>query len=233
MDTEDKFNQVDFVPPRTYLFERSGYVSARIYTMPPGYSATSCSESSTQPLIVDNSPSFNPFRRWSKSSQGYEEITDRGPASYFLKHHKRVWTLYEGAGPKDAPYTSRPILTAEGEKFLKTSSTYTELEGERRKATMFKLKGPGGDPWWSVTRTMDDFDGVRYKWKNSFGDSLYCVRSEDDVLVAHFHRTKFSLKKMGDFEVKEPVPPELLHLLFGACMVKYVVDKDRRDSSSG
>ncbi|KAG8905651.1 hypothetical protein FRB99_008492 [Tulasnella sp. 403] len=229
MDTGEKFNKADFVPPRIYRFEWSGYASARIYTMPIGYSATFSSESSAQPLIVDNSPSFNPFHRWSKSSKGYEEITDMGPASYFLKHHKRVWTLYEGAGPKDAPYTSRPILTAEGEKFLKTSSTYTELEGERRKATMFKLKGPGGDP----TRTMDDFDGVRYKWKNSIGDSLYCVRSGDDVLVAHFHRTKFSLAKMGDFEVKEPVSPELLHLLFGACMVKYVVDKERRDSSKG
>ncbi|KAG8895179.1 hypothetical protein FRB99_000715 [Tulasnella sp. 403] len=230
MGTTEKLNDTNITPPRTYRFERSGHASARIYAMPTGYSITSCSKSTTQPPIADNSPSLSPFRRWGNAPKGYEEIKDRGPTSYFLKHHKNVWTLYEGVGIKDAPDISRPILKAEGEKPFRTSSRYTELKGERRKAAMFKLKGRGGNPWWSVNRTMDDFDGVRYKWKTSFGDSLDCIRSDDGVLVAHFHRSKFSHKKMGEFEVKEPVSPELLHLLFGACMVKYMVDKERRES---
>ncbi|KAG8905649.1 hypothetical protein FRB99_008490 [Tulasnella sp. 403] len=228
--------QPALIPPRTYIFERYWFSSARVYIQSPeqnqqpltGTYSNSSYRGSQQGLISDDLPSFNPFK-WCTTIVAREvgNMTDdsRGPPAYCLLSRGGRYMLYDGPGPS-GPGSSREVLDIKTERCWNTTSTYTEVEGQHRETSMSK------EVWWSTNRVMKDFDGAPYKWTSSWFDDLDCVRT-DGIPFAHFQKAKFALWKMGELEVKQPVSPELLYLLLGACMVKFREDEKRRHRSSG
>ncbi|KAG8900755.1 hypothetical protein FRB99_005769 [Tulasnella sp. 403] len=202
------------VPPRAYLFERAGFHSARITPLGEkfdidGLSAVERASSADLPpaYALSDEKARELSKYTSRESDADTAVSDDAivvpTGGWLLKHKAGVFTLYEGV-PEGAEKTlegAKALMQIDEEGCWRPSSTYTECGGTSRQAQMYKASGPGGDPWYSVNRTMKDFEGNTYKWKTTcLTDDLTLLKSDGSVL-AYFNRKKLSLSTMvSDFE---------------------------------
>ncbi|KAG8908370.1 hypothetical protein FRB99_007298 [Tulasnella sp. 403] len=225
-------SQERIISPTAYVFERVGFCSARITERAAqlvGPSLTAASQ--TYDAKVDDSKSDpgSPFDEDDDSVKDDGHVPD-GTGGYLLKRKKRTYTLYDNSVANESLQTATAIIKVDLPPPFFFTTTFTEVEGAKRQATMYKMDGPEPNAWYSTSRTLVDFDGVTYKWNNKmFVDDLTLVRS-DGVVVAHFKRKHFSFNRgvLGTFETKIPVSESLLRLLFCSCLRKYQEDYNRR-----
>lgn len=147
-------------PPNTYLLERDGQ-SARVFLLP-------AVESTPAPPAEQPYRSLDPLRllRKSQDATGYLPLEDtRVPAFYIHSEGGRSYALYDG---EDARNETRKLMDIRPEsseiapsappvhvahitlELFDATSTYTEVQGAKRETTMYKAKGPGGNPWYSL-----------------------------------------------------------------------------------
>ncbi|KAG8895181.1 hypothetical protein FRB99_000717 [Tulasnella sp. 403] len=198
------------VPPRAYLFERAGFHSARITPLGEkfsldGLSAVERASSADLPpaYTVSDEKASELSKYTSRGSEAISAASDDAivvpTGGWLLKHKAGMFTLYESV-PEGAEKTlegAKALMQVdeEGELLCPSPlSTYTECGGTGRQAQMYKASGPGGDSWYSVNRTMKDFEGNTYKWKTAcLTDDLTLLKSDGSVL-AYFDRKMLSLR---------------------------------------
>ncbi|KAG8943586.1 hypothetical protein FRC04_002815 [Tulasnella sp. 424] len=239
------------VPPQTYLYARDG-PSARIWALSEeearNRSRKTINElgnslSTAATVIAESTP--NPFKPKSRDNADFQRIEtgsnlgprlesgERGPADFYVQFSKEGpkdnYILWEGAGPQSEAFpNSKRLMDIKPESVLGNTSTYIDAEEpEGRAARMDKADSS----WFSVNRTMEDFDGMQYTWKTDLMDNLKCIRS-DGTEMAYFHRTKFAWIEIGLLDVKKPTTKPLLHLLLSAALMKYQQYRKRRGSES-
>ncbi|KIO26569.1 hypothetical protein M407DRAFT_243676 [Tulasnella calospora MUT 4182] len=173
--------------------------------------------------------------------QGATSSDGQTPDYYLFRSGVGDCILYEGAGPQKKKKSSstvnvsepRKLMEFKGEGLFGTEAFFNEVGGSGRQARMYKAKDVPAeerDAWYNISRTLDDFNGVRYKWDTSGAISghLSLIRMSDGAVVAYFRRTFFSWKEVGHPEVTETMSPEPFHPVPSSFYAKYTVDKRRR-----
>lgn len=117
------------------------------------------------------------------------------------------------------------IIDFEIEAWFGTTSTFTKTDDLAKRALLWKANGL--NPWWSSQRTLDDFDNVRYSCNTAAcSGTITLTRLSDDSIMARFILpNKFIWGVLGTLQVLEPVPEDLLELIFCAIYVKYLRDE--------
>ncbi|KAG9007802.1 hypothetical protein FRB93_007193 [Tulasnella sp. JGI-2019a] len=170
----------------------------------------------------------------------------RGDQAYHIRHLKwssKSFKLFEGSSPPasaegsrekggDGVETGRRLMDIQQEGCCDCRSTYTinaNANANTQIAVMNKFKGEGGESFWSVNRSFNDFDGVHYKVQTGWFYDLTITRAEDKMVIARFERTKCAIHEIGKLIILAPVTPSLLHLLLCTTFMKYLKDKARRE----
>ncbi|KAG9040854.1 hypothetical protein FS837_013003 [Tulasnella sp. UAMH 9824] len=237
------------IPPAAYRLVSDGCKNIRVFAVP---SDSEKLEALKAPLPSTPDPTM------AKESMEYdsddsaksptETMVEQSTASdgqtpdyYIFRSGHGDCILYEGAGPQKKKNSSssvnvgepRKLMEFKGESVFGTESTFSEVGGTGRQARMYKAKDAPAeerDAWYSIKRTLDDFNGIRYKWdiSGALSGHLSLIRMSDGAVVAQFRRTIFSWKEVGFLEVTESMSPELLYLVLSSFYTKYIVDRRRR-----
>ncbi|KAG8979249.1 hypothetical protein FRB94_008843 [Tulasnella sp. JGI-2019a] len=247
----EKFKNHVISSPQTYLFEWSndgcgfGRKNADVVqlhqpTTPELQNATSVA-SATSALVQDVKPysTFSKVLSRSKSGDATAAAIRGDPVYHFrhLKWNSKTLELFEGPSPApvegreksgDGTETRRKLMDIQGEGCWGCTSTFADPENTNANIIMGKHKGEGGEPFWSVNRSFDDYSGAHYKISTSFFDDLTITRTQDKVVVARFVRTKFSMHEIGKLTILVPVTPSFLRLLLCTTYMKYLQDRTRR-----
>ncbi|KAG8950453.1 hypothetical protein FRC04_007468 [Tulasnella sp. 424] len=114
------------------------------------------------------------------------------PPAFFVKRQGfRPYSLYAGREPpKDHPDEGK-LMDVSDEGWFKTDSFYTEAGGLARTARMYKLKEDekDRDSWYSSNRTLEDFEGNKFKFDTTvLMNNLTIIRLSDGATVATFKR---------------------------------------------
>ncbi|KAG8904519.1 hypothetical protein FRC01_008693 [Tulasnella sp. 417] len=236
------------VPPATYHYIRSGWWgSARIVTAPPDESPSNRNQE-TSPLISDVSePACNPFTTLCERLGCYFGITDvsdppsDSPTHWIQRKGVKTFTLVEGPGDRPESRDGEGTIDFEIEGKLtwakKILVVWDDIDLYQDKGTFPAGAVVEGQRPKSVVehRTLDDFDNVRYSCHTAFctGD-ITLTRLLDNTVIARFIRArfKFTWGLIAMLQILEPVPEELLDLIFCAIYAKYLLDEERRRSSS-
>ncbi|KIO26579.1 hypothetical protein M407DRAFT_243681 [Tulasnella calospora MUT 4182] len=235
-----------FIPPATYQLQRDGWGSnARIWALSPS-SSLNYSQRTSSSLITDDSPTFNPiaamFRRSASDSKdalgggefpGFHVIDPvvTPPTHCIRKVTGRTYALYEGPGDHDEYSHARKVMDFQTEACFGTTSTYTQTDGASQHAIMQQVKGL--NPWWSIQRTLDDYEGVSYSCRTDHwtGD-ITLTRLFDQTIIAKFIRAKFTWTGIGMLHILEPLQQDLLDLVLSSIYIKYLCDRERKERSS-
>ncbi|KAG9013598.1 hypothetical protein FRB94_001703 [Tulasnella sp. JGI-2019a] len=187
------------------------------------------------------SPSTDDKPEGEMSTQTTAAAAIRGDQVYHVRHLKwssKSYELFEGPSPPpvsdegsgeksgDGGETGRKLMDIQQEGCWDCKSTYTNADAKT--TVMSKFKGEGGEPFWSVNRSFNDFDGVHYKIQTGWFDDLTITRTEDKMVIARFDRTKFTIHEIGKLTILAPVTPSFLHLLLSTTFMKYLQDRTRR-----
>ncbi|KIO26568.1 hypothetical protein M407DRAFT_200080 [Tulasnella calospora MUT 4182] len=154
------------------------------------------------------------------------------PPAFFIKRQGfRPYALYEGREPPKEHLDEGKLLDLSDEGWVKTDSYYTEAGGLARTARMYKMKDEdkNRNSWFSSDRTLEDFQGNKYKFDTTVVmNHLTIINLSDNTTVATFKRPVAGVTHQGTLEIQQPVTLEFLHLLLGACYIKYLTDQRRR-----
>ncbi|KAG9019128.1 hypothetical protein FRB90_006196 [Tulasnella sp. 427] len=154
------------------------------------------------------------------------------PPAFFVKRQGfRPYALYEGREPPKEHIDEGKLLDISDEGWFKTDSFYTEAGGLARTARMYKMKDDdqNRNSWFSRDRTLEDFQGTKYKVDTTvLRNHLTIIRLSDNVTIASFKRPLAGVTHQGTIEIHQPVTMDFLHLLLGACYIKYLTDQRRR-----
>ncbi|KAG8908617.1 hypothetical protein FRB99_004905 [Tulasnella sp. 403] len=190
-------NEEKVVPPRTYVFERVGSCSARITERVDGSTGAigPSSPASPEKAVGDmNATDAGVDIADDQLDRDDEQVPD-GTGGYFLKRKKLTYTLYDNSKANESLETATALIKVDLPPLWSFTVAFTEVAGAKRQATMYKMGGPEPHAWYSINRTLVDFDGVVYTWKNKvFVDDLTLLRS-DGVVVAHFDRRRFAFNR--------------------------------------
>ncbi|KAG8920824.1 hypothetical protein FRC01_000573 [Tulasnella sp. 417] len=238
------------VPPQAYLYARDG-PHARIWALSDeearNHSRKTLDElgnslGTLTSVIAESTP--NPFKAKNRDHADFQRIEagsngprlesgERGPPDFYVQfsndNSSNTYILWEGAGPQSESFpNSRRLIDVKPESVIGNTSVYTDAEEpEGRTARMDKAE----NSWFSINRTLEDFDGMQYVWKTDLMDNLKCMRS-DGMEMAYFHRTKFAWIEIGLLDIKQPAARPLCHLLLSAALMKYQQYRKRRGSES-
>ncbi|KAG8919121.1 hypothetical protein FRC01_001471 [Tulasnella sp. 417] len=154
------------------------------------------------------------------------------PPAFFVKRQGfRPYALYEGREPPKEHADEGKLLDMSDEGWIKTDSYYTEAGGLARTARMYKMKDDdkNRNSWFSSNRTLEDFQGNKYKLDTTvLMNNLTITNLSDNSIVATFKRPVAGVAHQGTLEIQQPITVEFLHLLLGACYIKYLTDQRRR-----
>ncbi|KAG8922742.1 hypothetical protein FRC00_007090 [Tulasnella sp. 408] len=176
------------------------------------------------------------------------------PPAFFIKRRGlRPYALYEGPEPPKKHRDEGKLLDFSDEGgigafrkvfgllttaavmgfigWIKTNSYYTEAGGLARTARMYKMKDDekNRNAWYSSDRTLEDFQGNRYKFDTSIMmNNLTIINLSDNTTIATFKRPIAGITHQGTLEIQQPITLEFLHLLLGACYIKYLTDQRSR-----
>lgn len=230
------------VPPATYHYRYEGWGSTvHIWNVPLDTSA-----SKKNSFWADgDSPTCNPFATLLRSLGGYSEggefsggdIDGLGakdlfatPPSHFIRRTGWRWyALSEGPPDQSESDDDKRVIDFQTESWWGATSVYNKTDDPSRHGVMFQAT------WFSIQRTLDDFDGVRYSCKTSWcSGNITLTRLSDDVVIARLilPRFRFDWRLLGMLQVVEPVSQDLLHLILSAIYIKYIVDRERRRNSN-
>ncbi|KAG9040855.1 hypothetical protein FS837_013004 [Tulasnella sp. UAMH 9824] len=154
------------------------------------------------------------------------------PPAFFIKRQGfRPYALYEGREPPKEHVDEGKLLDISDEGWVKTDSYYTEAGGLARTARMYKMKDDdkNRNSWFSSARTLEDFQGNKYKFDTTvLMNNLTIINLSDNSTIATFKRPIAGVNHQGTLEIQQPITLEFLHLLLGACYIKYLTDQRRR-----
>ncbi|KAG8908373.1 hypothetical protein FRB99_007301 [Tulasnella sp. 403] len=225
-------SQEKVISPTVFALERVGLGSARITERTAqqiGRSLPATPQPNDAKIVDGKEDPSSPIDSDDDSGKDDDHVPD-GTGGYFLKRKKPTYTLYDNSSANQSLETATPLIKVDLPPPFFFTTTFTEVGGARRQATMYKMDGPEPNAWYSASRNLVGFDGVTYKWNNKmFVDDVTLVRS-DGVVVAQFNRRKYSDKRgvVGTLGTKIPVPESLLQLILCACIRKAREDHARR-----
>ncbi|KAG8908372.1 hypothetical protein FRB99_007300 [Tulasnella sp. 403] len=160
--------QEEVISPTAYVFERVGFCSARItergaHLIGPSLPATP--QPNDAKVDEGKEDPGSPIDEDDDSVKDDGHVPD-GTGGYLLKRKKRTYTLYDNSVANEFLQTATAIIKVDLPPPFFFTTTFTEVEGAKRQATMYKMDGPEPNAWYSASRTLVDFDGVTYKWNN-------------------------------------------------------------------
>ncbi|KAG9013585.1 hypothetical protein FRB94_001690 [Tulasnella sp. JGI-2019a] len=166
----------------------------------------------------------------------------RGDRVYHIHHVKwnsKSYELFEVPADakvvvKDADEAGlgRKLMDIQQEGLREAIFTYTDAANPDYSTVMTKFKGDGGEGFFSINRSFNDFDGVHYKFKTQLFGDLTIIRTADNVMVARFVHTKFSMHHIGKLTILIPTSPSLHHLLLCTTFMKFLQDRRRRQRAT-
>ncbi|KAG9040852.1 hypothetical protein FS837_013001 [Tulasnella sp. UAMH 9824] len=242
------FDAKTTIAPAAYHLVGDGCKNIRVFTLP---SVSERLEGLNEPLPATPEPTIPKDAEYDSDdetkSQTATMVEQSAPSDghisdyYLFRSGVGDCILYEGGGPQKKKKNSSTVDVAEprrlmefkGERIFGTEATFNEVGGTGRQAKMFKAKAAPAqerDAWYNISRTLEDFNGIRYKWDTSgaITGHLSLIRMTDGAVIAHFRRPLFSWKEVGFLQVTETMSPELFYLVLSSFYAKYVVDRRRR-----
>ncbi|KAG8929849.1 hypothetical protein FRC01_003700 [Tulasnella sp. 417] len=244
------FHGTTSIPPAAYHLVSDGCKNIRVFALPP---VSETLEALNAP------PPATPDPTIAKEAVQYDSDDDdvksqtatmveqshpsdgHTPDYYLFRTGVGDCILYEGAGPQkkkkgnSSENVSEPrkLMEFKGERIFGTEATFTEFGGTGRQARMYKAKEAPTkerDAWYNISRTLEDFNGVRYKWDTSgpVTGHLSLIRVSDGAVIAYFRRPLLTWKEVGFLQVTESMSPELFYLVLSSFYAKHTVDKRRR-----
>jgi len=175
----------------------------------------------------------------------------KGEQLYYIKHKKRCssyFRLYEGRGGEDMEWEADSGPASDEKSLAATVVDNTDRDNRLldiefagcfrvesvlkdpstgRSVKLSKAKGEGGEPFWSINRSMDDFDGEHFKFNTKLGCNYVITRTRDKTEVARWHNCKLSFQEVGKLAVSESLKPMQLQLLLCATFIKFLQDRRR------
>ncbi|KAG9023101.1 hypothetical protein FS837_005960 [Tulasnella sp. UAMH 9824] len=170
------------------------------------------------------------------------------PPAFFIKRQGfRPYALYEGREPPKEHLDEGRLLDISDEGgtgalrkvfgllttaavggfigWVKTDSYYAEAGGLARTARMYKMKDDdkNRNSWFSSARTLEDFQGTKYKF-----DTTVLM---NNLTIINLSENKSGVNviiyRQGTLEIQQAITLKFLHLLLGACYIKYLTDQRR------
>lgn len=243
------FSTKTTIPPAAYHLIRDGCKNVRVFVIPSDSEQLEALRApppaTPDPAVAKDPTDFDSDDEGKSQTATMVEQSSSsdGPAPdyYLFRNGVGDCTLYEGGGPQKKKKSSstvnvsepRKLMEFKGEGIFGTESSFNETGGTGRRARMYKAKDVPAeerDAWYNISRTLEDFNGVRYKWDTSgaLSGHLSLIRMSDGAVVAYFRRRCFSWKEVGFLDVIEPMSPEFFYLVLSSFYAKYTVDKRRR-----
>ncbi|KAG9019129.1 hypothetical protein FRB90_006197 [Tulasnella sp. 427] len=232
------------VSPSAYHLVRDGCKNVRVFAIPSDSEVLNAPLPATlDPTVVKDPTDFDSDDEGKSQTATMVEQSSGGPSPdyYLFRSGVGECVLYEGGGPqkkkKDVSTVNlaepRKLMEFRGETLFGTESTFNEVGGAGRQARMFKVKdgvAEERDAWYHIRRTLEDFNGVRYKWDTSgaLSGHLSLIRLSDGAFIAYFRRTCFSWKEVGYLQTTEAMSSEFFYLVLSSFYAKYATDKRRR-----